>query len=335
LNKNLNSKSMKKFLFGFTLALFALMYACKKDFIVDDIKDKTITVNAPANNLVTTTNQVTFWWEELIGAEKYNLQIVQPSFSSITKIYLDTNVIKTKFTITLQPGIYQWRLRAVNAGGNTVYQTFSLKVDTTSNLTSVLVGSNAPSNNFLTGNKIIAFSWNSLNAATDYEIVLLNATNGVIKDTITAATSYTYSFPNITANYSWKVRAKNNFSISQYNTVSTFSIDVTAPAASIPTAPTAVFPASGADVQNTVSLGWSRVGSPDAKYDSVVVATDSLFTNIIGGTKTYLLSIPIIALTNSSAITISSNYYFWRIYSKDSVRNISAPSNFRKFRVIP
>lgn len=326
---------MKTYVLGSILALVAILYACKKDFVVENIKDKTIVVNAPANNVVTTTNQITFWWEPLSGAEKYNLQVVQPSFSSITKIVLDTTTTNTKFSITLQPGTYQWRLRGVNAGGNTAYQTFSLKVDTTSNLTSILVSNIAPVNNYLTGNKTVVFNWNTLNAATDYEIILLNSTNGIIKDTITAATSYTYTFPNTTTNYSWKVRAKNNFSISQYNTANTFSIDVTAPAVSSPTAPTAIFPASGAMIQNTVSLGWSRIGAPDAKYDSVVVATDSAFTNVIGGTKTYSLSIPINALTNSSAITVSSNYYFWRIYSKDSVRNVSLPSAFRKFKVVP
>ncbi|MDX2173685.1 MAG: hypothetical protein SFY56_11240 [Bacteroidota bacterium] len=326
---------MKKYVLGSIVALMALLYACKKDFVVENIKDKTITVNAPADNVVTTTNQVTFWWEPLSGAEKYSLQVVQPSFSSITKIVLDTTTTNTKFSITLQPGTYQWRLRAANAGGNTAYQTFNLKVDTTSNLTSILVSNIAPVNNYLTGNTKVAFSWNTLNAATDYEIILLNSTNGIIKDTITALTSYTYTFPSSTTNYSWKVRAKNNFSISQYNTAYTFSIDVTAPAVSSPTAPTGIFPASGAMVQNTVSLGWSRIGAPDAKYDSVVVATDSLFTNIIGGTKTYSLSIPINALNNSSAITISSNYYFWRLYSKDSVRNVSGPSAFRKFKIIP
>lgn len=326
---------MKKFLVISSIAIIAIIYSCKKDFVVENIKDKTLTINAPADNLVTTTNQITFWWESLSGAEKYNLQIVKPTFSSITKIVLDTTIVATKFNFTLLPGSYQWRIRGVNNGGTTAYQTFNLKVDTTSNLTSLLVGNIAPINNSLTGNKTVAFSWNSLNAATDYEIVLLNSTNGVIKDTITTATSYTYTFPNTSTNYSWKVRAKNNFSISQYNTIQTFTIDVTAPAASTPTAPTAISPASGAAVQNTVSLGWSRIGAPDAKYDSIVVAADSAFTNIIGGTKTYSLSIPINALTNSSAITVSSNYYFWRIYSKDSVRNVSAPSAFRKFKVIP
>jgi predicted phage tail protein len=318
-------KVLRIFIYTSTL-LFIVQ--CTKDIIVQDIKNKTLIINAPANNSVTTSNQVSFWWEVLEGAEKYNLQIVKPSFASVTKLYLDTMLINNKFSIILEAGTYQWRIKAINGGGSTVFQTFNIKVDTTSNLSTQLVSTIAPSNNFLTGNKTINFSWNALNAATNYQIVILSSNNGVVKDTTTSLTNYTFQFPTNTANYAWKIRGLNNFSISQYNTPLTFSIDLTAPAASTPT-----LPVNGAIITLTNSIGWNRLGSPDAKYDSVFVATDSAFTNVVSRTKTYATSIPINGLNNAPPAT--SLYYWWRLRSVDSVGNRSVFSNQLKFKLVP
>ncbi|MBK7309964.1 MAG: hypothetical protein IPI93_04010 [Sphingobacteriaceae bacterium] len=307
--------------------IILLFTLCKKDFIVEDIEDKTITVNAPVNNLVTTNNKITFWWEALDGAEKYNIQIVKPSFASITEIISDTNIVGTKYSLTLQPGTYQWRIRATNAGGSTAYQTFNLKVDTTSNLSSLSVSTIDPPANWLTGNKRVSFSWNSLNAADSYQIILLNSTNGTIKDTTTALTTYTYTFPS-QGSYSWKVRALNDFSISQYNAALSFTIDQTSPSAPILT-----LPSHGSIVTPTNSLFWNRIGAPDAKYDSIYVATDSAFTNIISYTKAYTQSITINMLSSSPPAT--GSFYWWKLRSVDSVGNRSVFSNQLKFKLNP
>ena len=310
------------------LSLVVLFFTlCKKDFIVENIEDKTITVNAPTNNLITTNNKITFWWEELDGAERYNIQVVKPSFANIAEIISDTNITSTKFNLTLQPGIYQWRIKAINAGGNTAFQTFNLKVDTTSNLSSLTVSTIDPPANWLTGNKRVSFSWNSLNAADSYQIVLLNSANGTIKDTATTLTTYTYTFP-LQGAYSWKIRALNDFSISQYNAAITFTIDQTAPSAPIPTSPS-----HGAIVTPTNNLLWNRIGAPDAKYDSIYVATDSAFTNIVSYTKSYAQTIAINAINNSPPAT--GNTYWWRLRSVDSVGNRSVLSNQLKFKLNP
>ncbi|MCA6437944.1 MAG: hypothetical protein IM600_14565 [Bacteroidetes bacterium] len=317
-----------------SLVVFALLISCTKDLVVKDIKNKSIAINAPSDNFNTTGNSITFWWEPLEGAEKYNLQIVKPNFNSITQLVLDTEIVSNKFNKTLLPGVYQWRIKAINGGGSTAFQTFSFKIDTTSNLTNQIVSTIAPSTGFLTGNSKIAFSWNSLNSALQYQLVLLNASNGIIKDTTTSNTTYTYTFPAQGA-FSWKLRALNNTSISQYNASQTFTIDLTPPAPSTPTAPTAFFPAHGfTSATPTTVLGWIRTGAPDARYDSIIVAVDSTFLNVISSTRTYQLNTTIGALNNSSAIISNSNYYFWRIISVDSVRNKSVPSPFRKFKML-
>lgn len=304
-----------------------LFLECRKDFIVENIKDKSITINAPANNLVTTTNSVTFWWEALDGAEKYNVQVVKPNFTSVTSIIADTNITGTKLVLTLQPGAYQWRIKAINNGGSTAFQTFNLTVDTTSNLAGQLVSTIVPFNGWLTGNKTVNFSWNSLNAATKYQLMILNSTSGVVKDTTTVLTTYTYYFPS-QGGYSWKVRALNDFSISQYNAALTFTIDLTAPAA-----PVLTTPLHNAIITPTIHLVWNRVGAPDARYDSLFIATDSAFTNVISQTKTYLQSIAVNALTNPPSST--STIYWWKLRSVDSVGNRSVYSNQLKFKLNP
>lgn len=318
---------MRKIIYTSCLCAIIALISCKKDFIVENIKDKTVTVNAPANNLVTTSNKVTFWWELLDGAEKYNIQVVKPSFAAVTSIISDTTITGNKFDLNLQPGTYQWRIRGMNNGGNTAYQTYNLVVDTTSNLSSLTISTIAPPANWLTGNKRVTFSWNALNAADHYQVILLNSTNGIVKDTTTSLTTYTYTFASAGA-YSWKVRAGNDFSISQYNSPLSFTIDLTAPAAPVLTSPT-----HNAVITPTNNLVWNRVGAPDAKYDSIYVATDSLFTNVISLTRSYSQTITVSALNNSPPA--SSTIYWWRLRSVDSVGNRSVYSNQLKFKLNP
>lgn len=317
---------MNKLKAVYAILLLAVVGSCTKDFIVKDIKDKLVTVIAPANNTTTANNLITFWWEEIDGAEKYNLQIVKPNFAAVQELVVDTNVTGDKFKLTLTPGAYQWRIRAKNSGGSTQFVTFNLTIDTTSNLTSQLVIPIAPANNYLTGNKIVAFSWNSLAAASNYQIQILNSTSTIIKDSTTTSTTFTATFTGGGV-YTWKVRALNAFSISQYNTPLSFTVDVTAPSVSVLSSPI-----HGSFVKDTVDLKWTR-STTDTWYDSVYVSVDSAFTSVVSRSKVYASKIKINAL--SQTIPVSATYYWWRVKSVDSVGNKSGYSNQLKFKLIP
>jgi predicted secreted protein len=313
-----------KFLFG--IILTALVWSCTKDFVVKDIKDASVTILAPSNNMTTANNAITFWWEELDGAEKYNVQIVKPNFSAIQELIVDTNVTGDKFKYTLTPGTYQWRIKAKNAGGSTQYSTFNLVIDTTSNLSGQLVIPIAPVNNYLTGSKTVAFSWSSLAAADNYEIQVLNSSSTVVDYTTTTNTTYTFTL-STGGVYTWKVRALNAFSISQYNTPLTFTVDLTAPTVSVLYSPT-----HASQVKDTVSLKWTRSGT-DTWYDSVYVSIDSAFASVVSSSKVYASKIKINALNQT--IPVSATYYWWRVKSVDSVGNRSGYSNQLKFKLIP
>lgn len=298
--------------------------ACTKDFVVKKLEGKQVSIIAPANNLLTPDNDVIFWWEEMEGAEKYNLQIVKPNFSSVQKLIADTNISGTKFNIVLSPGSYQWRIKGVNNGGSSAYTTYNLTIDTSSNLSFQLVVPLTPVNNYLTGNTSVSFSWNSIASAEKYQIQVVNSFSTIVKDTTTTLTSYTSSLAG--GAYTWKVRAMNDFSISQYNTPLTFTIDLAPPAVSV-----LFSPIHASSVKDTVSLKWIRNGT-DTRYDSLYVSVDSAFTSIISTAKVYATQIKINAL--NPLIPPASAYYWWRVKSIDSVGNKSGFSNQLKFKLI-
>jgi predicted secreted protein len=317
---------MRKIKFIYLVLALAATWSCTKDFVVKDIKNASVTIIAPVNNLTTPNNAIIFWWEEVDGAEKYNIQIVKPNFNSIQQLLVDTNVTGDKFHYTLTPGTYQWRIRAKNAGGNTQFTTFNLVIDTTSNLATQVISPISPVNNHITGSTTVAFSWNSLAAATNYQIQVLNSSSTIVQDVTTANTTFTATLSGGGV-YTWKVRAMNAFSLSQYNAPLTFTVDVTAPTVSILSSP-----GHGAQVKDTVSLKWTR-SSADARYDILYISTDSSFTSVVSTTTVYPTSIKINAI--SPALPVTSSYYWWRLRSVDSVGNNSGYSSQLKFRLIP
>ncbi len=317
---------MKKIKIIYAFVILALVWSCTKDFIVKDIKNELVTIIAPANNLSTSNNAITFWWEELDGAEKYTVQIVKPNFAAVQQLIVDTNVTGDKFNYSLTPGTYQWRIKGTNAGGSTQWLTYNLTIDTTSNLSGQLVVPSAPVNGFLTGNKTIAFSWSSIASAENYQIQIINSSSTVVKDSTTANNTFTTTL-STSGVYTWKVRAMNAFSISQYNSPLTFTIDITAPSVSVLSSP-----AHAASVKDTTNLKWTRT-STDTRFDSLYVSADSSFASVISTAKVYASSIKINVL--SPGIPVSASYYWWKLKSIDSVGNKSGYSTQLKFKLIP
>jgi hypothetical protein len=307
------------------LALVITFFSCRKDFIVENIDKKTVTINSPANNLTTSVNTITFWWEEVDGAENYNLQVVQPDFTSITKLILDTIVTVTKFDLNLEPGTYQWRIKAKNAGHSTTFQTYNLKIDTTSDLTRQFVNLLTPVNNTVTGNTVVTFTWKSIKAAQKYR---LQINNGLIKDTTVIGTALTYTLlaaKNNTTSYTWNVKAMNSATESEFNTTSfKFIVDLKGPGT-----PGLSAPSQTATVHQTDSLKWTRAN--DVQYDSVYVADDSTFINLL---QQVLADGTFIKISD---LSLSPNtegmYYWWKVRSFDIYGNPSSYSLRRKFKL--
>lgn len=95
---------------------------------VEDISESTVELIAPQNNCVSESKSITFWWKNIEDAQKYSLQIVRPSFDSPTKLIVDTLVVKTNYTLTLENGIYEWRVAGVNNISKTQYSTYRFTI---------------------------------------------------------------------------------------------------------------------------------------------------------------------------------------------------------------
>lgn len=102
------------------VAMIALLSACT-DFVEPSIEKKETMILAPVNGAESIEGELTFWWEEVEHALGYRLQVVSPGFKNAVTLHLDTLVNTYKFTDTLGPGVYEWRVRAENGSSRTEY----------------------------------------------------------------------------------------------------------------------------------------------------------------------------------------------------------------------
>ncbi len=110
------------------LAIVAAAFGSCEELTQPDLTDKQINIIAPVDNLVTTSTTNTFAWDPVDGAAKYQLQIVSPKFDSVVRFVTDSAFTNNLFTYTLTPGVYQWRVKATNAGSQTIYFTRKITI---------------------------------------------------------------------------------------------------------------------------------------------------------------------------------------------------------------
>ncbi|MBI2968491.1 MAG: hypothetical protein HYY40_11865 [Bacteroidetes bacterium] len=302
--------------------MLLLWFSCTRDFVVPDLENKTVTVIAPPDSFITTTVTLTFWWDEIRDAEKYNIQIVSPSFSSVQYLLVDSNLATNKFTYTLNPGTYGWRIKGFNSASSTAYTTYFLTIDSTSDLSSQVIVLASPANNYTTKNMNITFRWNTLYNASDYRFEIatpdFNGTQ-VISPVITTADSAQHTFTS-EGNYEWRVRGENTSSVTPY-TVYSLDIDTARP-----NAPVLVSPANNTILTDSVvTFYWDRgTVSGSAIQDTLFVYSDSLMATV---------AIEAYTSNTSFSDTLSAGKYFWRVRSVDAAGNISPYSNLNKVTI--
>lgn len=308
----------------FSLVLISIFTACKKDVIVKDITKETVNTLSPPDNYNTPNNNITFWWDKVDGADKYNVQIVSPSFSSIQQLIADTNITGDKYVKTLTPGTYQWRIRATNGGGNTAWTVRTLTIDTSSNLAYAGVILISPVDSFYTRSLTHTLSWYPVNNATVYE---LNVTGSPSANYST--TSATITLPSTQGAYTWKVRAENAFSFSPY-TARVIILDQTAPAP-----PGLISPASGTTVKVDSMLIWSIPNTTDSYKDFVLVSDTSSFSNIVkyDSVSTSTALVRSYSLTNIVPALVSGKTYYWKVKSADRAGNVGVYGTSRSFKI--
>lgn len=302
------------------MAIVSLLITSCKDIIEEDLDGKNVVLTAPQDCLKTEALTQNFWWEEVYGALKYNLQIASPSFSNIQELTLDSNLTKTQYQFTLHPGTYQWRVRAFNGSSTTLYTTYNLIIDSTANLSSQQVVLITPTGSFATTQTTVTFKWYELYNARDYRFELHSPDwDGelVYNPEIVNGTELTLTLDE--GNYAWGVQAQNSSSSSMF-TSRILYIDNT-----VPLTPQLLTPASADSVSgSSVYFSWKRganSGSPIS--DSLYVASDSTFTNL----KLNAL----LSDTTYTWTTATTGNYYWRVKSIDAAGNKSAFSGKYKF----
>jgi len=189
-----------------------LIYTCKPDFIEIDLSDKQVVLLSPSDNYQTSTLTQTFWWEYTEGALGYELQIVSPSFANTTQLILNISTDSTRFDYTLNPGSYEWRVRAYNGSSTTAYTTYSIKIDSTGSVSSQVLVLISPVDNIITNQMSHTFKWDTLYNADDYrfEIASPDFNGTVVKTEISTGDSATYTFTS-EGQYEWRVRGAEQF----------------------------------------------------------------------------------------------------------------------------
>ena len=316
----------KKLLFSTLIASLLIIGACN-DFFEMNISKKTITIMAPGNGASLSTPAVTFLWDSVPGATKYEIQIVSPSFNNIQYLVVDSTITGgNKFVYTVGPGKYQWRMKAFNNSSSTNFSaTDSFRVDSSLNLNNQTVQILSPVNNYgssyLTNQLNVNFSWSPTAYATSYLFQIIGPNVNYHTDTVSTNLSFNFTSG---GTYTWSVQAINNTS-SSLATQYTLYIDTY-----LPVPPTPTSPANGATTPINVipvTFQWtaqqpSTLGGISIS-DSLYIFNDPNLDTLFRGRRVSGTSCVDSGFTNGHT-------YYWQMSAIDTAgnRNISSPFHF-------
>ena len=185
-----------------------------------DISSRTVKLNAPANQLVSSNGEINFWWDEVSDADQYELQIATPSFDEdkIVSLVRSELLSDNRLTVNLDDGNYEWRVRALNSSSFTGWSLRSVTISTNPiiDISSSTVVLRAPANNLTTSNHQISLWWNEVSGASEYELLI--ATPSLDEDKIEKLIYQKTLADNIeevtldSGRYEWSVKALNDIS---------------------------------------------------------------------------------------------------------------------------
>lgn len=310
---------MKLFYGLFFLAVF--LTACG-EILEENISSDKVILLAPGDHLQTSTYAQNFAWQEVVGARTYRLQVGQPSFDSLQTLVLDTILKSARYTYSLKPGKYQWRVTAENAGYQTAQSVRSFEVFPSS-LAQQEVLLNTPGNDLLSNQSQLSFSWSSVFSAKNYTLQVdsnsFSDTTKLVLNQQLTSTSYALGITK-DQNYQWRVRAQNDTARSAWSQIRRFSIDTKAPAQV-----TLTSPAKSATVSLPVNLTWQSLNDAN-QYELYVYASDS---------TTIISTFPKTQSTSSYTFNNGNigDRFVWRVKAKDSAGNTGIFSEYRSFVV--
>ncbi len=307
----------------FTLFAIPLIFLSScKDFIEPNIDKRAVTLQAPSDKYQSTSYNINFWWNEVEDALSYRLQVVSPGFDTIGGLVADTLIKGNHFTFTLDPGEYEWRVRAENGSSQTAFSTANRLTVIPSTLAAQTVTLSSPANNTITNQTSANFKWGALFNATVYHLQVdtnnFADANNILTDQTIPGQQYNYKFPK-DQNYQWRVRAENATEQSKWSTVNNIGFDSTPPGGVTLSAPQ-----NNAVVAKPVSLQWSK-SSGASNYKLYVYKADS--------TTLYSTAFPVLLNNNSYSFSFgtSGERIYWQVSALDAAGNESVLSALQSF----
>ena len=306
--------------------------SCSDIIVPDDIEDETVELIAPSNNLKTSMQTHTFWWEKINAAEGYNLQIVSPDFDNPERLVLDSNIVGDKFTITLADEEYQWRVIGFNEVYESKFDVFDLLIqnDSAGNLSNQIVNLQSPSNDLCSNNQTLTFLWDALTAADQYVLQIGNQDfSDLLLNVDLTDNFFEFSIAD-EGRYYWRIRAENQSSQSftEWSNAA-FEIDRTPSAAPILNSPENN---ANLDYQNqNADLVWTF--ATDSVLDSLFIYADEFGDTLLFkiGLETSSFNLEDSPI-DFSTISFEEDYY-WELNSTDKAGNVSGLSEFRAFYI--
>jgi hypothetical protein len=301
------------FIFSFFIGVSAFLSSCD-DIIEPSISKQVVTLVAPANGTQGNNYTINFLWNTVNHALTYHLQVVTPNFAAPSNVVLDTIVPNYKFSYTLSPGTYQWRVSAENGSTSTAYSTPNTFTVGTGTITQQTVTLTSPASGLKTNQSSCTFQWSSLFGATAYQFEIdtnnFANPNAVVSTQTVTGTQLSFTFPK-SQTYEWRVMAQNDTAQSQWSVINQVVFNNTPPAAV-----SLLSPASATTDPLPVTLQWSTVVNA-VKYELYVYQSD--------GVTIYNSSFPMALTTTSYSFTLgtSGNKIYWTVTATDAFGNVS------------
>lgn len=176
-----------------------------------DISTESITQIAPSNDIVLSNTNVTFTWNTITGATNYSLQIAFPDFNNSEQVIIDDVLDDvTSQSYDLEDNtLYEWRIKATNAISETSYSTTAFSINLVEDLSEQTVVIIAPEDNFQTSETTVNLSWEAIEEATQYRVLIINLEDdSIFLEQSTSDITIPITFE--VGMYTWAVRAENS-----------------------------------------------------------------------------------------------------------------------------
>lgn len=300
--------------------IFSLTTACE-DVFVPDISSNLIIILSPPDSSSSSIVSQNFWWQETPNVDYYNVQIVSPSFAYPLRLITDTNIYSTKFTYTLLPGTYQWRVKGINFGYETQYTINLLVIDSTPDISHQTIRLIVPPDRDTMNQLNVFFDWEGLYNADNYNFQLFYQDVQVLSQII-VEDSVSHTLTEGDGAYTWKVRGQNSTSNTQFSSRSIY-LDTEAPGI-----PLLISPIINATLPDTIiSFRWNRPQHTGSSVrDSLIISRDSLFFHPI---------VSVVLLAPSYQDSLGQGTFFWKVRSFDKAGNCSDYSEIRRLIIRP